>query len=122
MFGKLFDLVEGDAGMKQAALLYFEAGKDAAEGVGGCVSGVYEYSGAVGYVGEVEFVGAEFRAVVKFEAVGIFGDGGVCGVVEGVARRMVGRFECVGVELVPVQECSDCEVFVVFFADEYEGV
>lgn len=120
--GEGFELTEGGAGFGEAAVAEVDAREDAAEGVGGSVSGMDEDAGTVGNVAEAEFLEAVTGAVVEFEPVGGKGDGGVGGVVEGVFRRIVWRFEGADVEPVPVEYGADGPVGVKFFTDEDEGV
>lgn len=120
--GEGFELTEGGAGFGEAAVAEVDAGEDAAAGVGGGVTDVDEDAGTVGNVAEVEFLEAVTGAVVEFEPVGGKGDGGIGGVVEGIFRRIVRRFEGSDIKPVPVEYGADGPVGVKFFADEDEGV
>lgn len=120
--GEGFELAEGNTGFGEAAVTEADAGEDAAEGVGGGVTGVDQDAGTVGNVAKVEFLETVTGAVVEFEAVGSKGDGGIGGVVEGIFRRIVWRFEGSDVKPVPVEYGAEGPVGVKFFADEDEGV
>lgn len=101
--GEGFELAEGSTGFGEAAVAETDAGENAAEGVGGSIAGVDEDAGTVGNVAKVEFLETVTGAVVEFEAVDGKRDGGIGGVVEGVFRRIIRRFEGSDIELVAVE-------------------